>query len=52
MRDLELHVPPDWVAACSAGEQDYALEQVKCILKADVSPSSEIDLGKLSDRMV
>ena len=44
MRDMELIVPPDCVAACNAREQDAALEQLQSMLKANVSLSSEIDL--------
>ncbi len=45
MRDMELFVPSDCVAACNAEEQETALEQMKCMLKADISPSAEIDLN-------
>ena len=44
MRDMELAVPPDCVAACNAQEQNFALDQMKSMLKADVSPSTELDL--------
>jgi nicotinamidase-related amidase len=44
MRDLELLTPSDCVAACNAQEHDLAIEQMKSVLKADVSPSSQIDL--------
>ncbi len=44
MRDMELIVPRDCVAACNAEEQETALEQMKCMLKADISPSAQIDL--------
>jgi nicotinamidase-related amidase len=46
MRDLELIVPSDCVAACSAQEQDVAMQEIKFMLKADVSPSTEINLDK------
>jgi nicotinamidase-related amidase len=49
MRDLQLIVPNDCVAACNAHEHNVALEQIKCMLKADVSSSTEIDLDSLSD---
>jgi len=42
MRGFELVVPPDCVASNSAEENDYAIRQMKKILKADVRPSSEI----------
>jgi nicotinamidase-related amidase len=44
MRDLELIVPEDCVAACNAEEHMFAIEQMKNMLKADVRPSAEIDL--------
>lgn len=47
MRDLELIVPQDCVAACNVHEHDAAMEQIKCMLKADVSPSTEIDFSSL-----
>ena len=44
MRDLELHVPPDGaVAACSYREHDMALEEMRDMLKADLTPSDSID---------
>jgi nicotinamidase-related amidase len=47
MRDLELIVPDDCAAACNAHEHNSALEQMKCMLKADVSPSTEINFNSL-----
>jgi nicotinamidase-related amidase len=47
MRDMELIVPQDCVAACNAQEHDFAIEQMKSMLKADVSPSSAIDFARL-----
>ncbi len=41
MRDLALAVPNDCVAACNAQEHDFAMEQMKAMLRADVAPSSE-----------
>ena len=41
MRDLELVVPQDCVAACAAAEHDAALEQMRSMLKADIRPSTE-----------
>jgi nicotinamidase-related amidase len=46
MRDLELIVPNDCSAACSSQEHNAAMEQIKCMLKANVSPSTQIDLAK------
>lgn len=47
MRDMELIVPHDCVAACNAQEHDFAMEQMKSMLKADVSASTEIDFARL-----
>jgi nicotinamidase-related amidase len=44
MRDLELIVPEDCVAACNAQEHNFAMEQMKNMLKADVRPAAEIDV--------
>jgi nicotinamidase-related amidase len=45
MRDMELIVPEDCVAACNAQEHTFAMEQMKNMLKADVRPSAEIELN-------
>ncbi len=42
MRDLQLIVPRDCVAACSAAEHEDALRQMQTVLKADTSPSAEL----------
>lgn len=47
MRDLQLMVPQDCVAACNAQEHDFAMEQMKSMLKAEIKPSLELDLRKL-----
>jgi hypothetical protein len=47
MRDLQLIVPRDCVAACSSEEQESAIQQMQTMLKADVSPSTEIDIEDL-----
>jgi nicotinamidase-related amidase len=44
MRDMELIIPEDCVAACNPQEHDFAMQQIKNMLKADTRPSSEIDL--------
>lgn len=46
MRDIELVVPEDCVAACNAKEHTFAMEQLKNMLKADVRPSTEIDFKR------
>ena len=45
MRDMELVVPQDCVAACNAQEHNFAMEQIKNMLKAEVRPSAEIDFS-------
>lgn len=42
MRDLELVVPADCVASNTAEDNDYALAQMRTILKADTRPSDQI----------
>jgi nicotinamidase-related amidase len=44
MRDYNLIVPSDCVASVSEEENAHALRQMEKILKADVRPSSELDL--------
>ncbi len=47
MRDLALAIPRDCVAACNAQEDQFAMEQMKSMLKADLTPSSEVMLDAL-----
>lgn len=47
MRDFQLVLPADCVAAYSEKENEETLKYMKKILKADIRPSSEIDLEKL-----
>lgn len=47
MRDLQLMVPRDCVAACSSQEQENAIEEMQTMLKADVSLSTELDIDSL-----
>jgi nicotinamidase-related amidase len=47
MRDFKILVPSDCVAANTTEENDYALRQMKSILKADTRSSSEIDFQKM-----
>ena len=42
MRELKLFVPADCVVSNTAADNDYALQQIKSILKADVSPSAAL----------
>lgn len=48
MRDMELVVPEDCVGACHPGEHRFAMEQMKNMLKADTSLSTEVDLEQLA----
>jgi nicotinamidase-related amidase len=47
MRDLHLVVPADCVASNTREENDYALEQMKRVLKADIRVLSELSLAGL-----
>jgi len=49
MRDYSLHVPRDCVAANTADETSYALQQMSTLLKADTRQSDEINLVKLGE---
>ncbi|MEX2284815.1 MAG: isochorismatase family cysteine hydrolase [Gemmatimonadota bacterium] len=44
MRDFELLVPSDCVAANLAEENEHALEYIERVLKADIRPSGQLDL--------
>jgi nicotinamidase-related amidase len=50
MRDFHLVVPRDAVASNSREDNDYALEQMRTILKADIRPSAEVDFASLKRR--
>jgi nicotinamidase-related amidase len=50
MRDYRLYVPSDCVASNTREENDMALAQMQKVLKADIRPSGELDLGKLTRR--
>ncbi|MDQ6700233.1 MAG: cysteine hydrolase [Acidobacteriota bacterium] len=50
MRDLELYVPSDCVAAVTPDDHRYALEQMQSVMKADTSPSDHLDLAALTKR--
>jgi nicotinamidase-related amidase len=47
MRDFELHVPADCIASNTAQENQHAIEQMRAVLKADVTVSDELDLHAL-----
>ena len=48
MRDFNLFVPSDCVASNTQQENDYALEQMRRVLKADTSSSDELDLAAMT----
>ena len=50
MRDYELVVPADCVASNEAKENEHALAKIERLLKADVAPSTELDLAALARR--
>ena len=47
MRDLRLFVPRDCTVSNTKAENGYALQQMKRMLKADITPSRRIDLARL-----
>lgn len=50
MRDFNLVVPSDCVASNDAENNKRALEQMERVLKADITPSDELDLEELKRR--
>ena len=48
MRDFNLVIPADCVASNDAEENRLVLEQMKKVLKADITPSAELDLERLN----
>ena len=46
MRDYRLLVPSDCVASNTTAENDYALRQMQTVLKADIAPSTSLDLAR------
>lgn len=47
LRDLRLWVPGDCVVSNTDEENDYALAQMRTVVKADTRPSTELDLAAL-----
>jgi nicotinamidase-related amidase len=47
MRDLRVVVPQDCSAANTREVHDYAIEQMRLVLKADVRPSTELRVDEL-----
>jgi nicotinamidase-related amidase len=50
MRDFNLVIPADCVASPSAAENQHALELMQRVLKADITPSTELDLEELKNQ--
>lgn len=50
VRDYRIYVPRDCVVGHSEAEHEYALDLMKSTTKADVRPSTRLDLAKLSGR--
>lgn len=50
LRDFHLVVPRDCVASNTAEENEFALQQMANVLKADTTPSAELGFQKLSER--
>lgn len=48
MRDFKVFVPEDCVVSNTEEENRYALKQMETVLKADTSPSHQLDLKALS----
>ena len=48
MRDFHLIIPGDCIASIDPEDNRMALEQMKKVLKADISPSTELDLKALT----
>src|SRR5947208_6724849 len=44
MRDFNLYVPSDCVASNDPEDNRHALEQMRTVLEADITPSTELDL--------
>jgi nicotinamidase-related amidase len=47
MRDFKLFVPEDCSVSIVAADNEYALKQMKKVLKADTRPAEELDLAQL-----
>lgn len=50
MRDFKLFVPSDCVVSETPEENEYALKQMEKVLKADITPSQDLDLKKIQAR--
>ena len=50
MRDLNVVVPSDCVVSNTEGENRHALDQIQKILKADITPSPDLNLQSLREK--
>ena len=50
MRDLRLFIPADCVASETNEQNDYALQLMARVCKADITPSSDLDLDALASK--
>jgi nicotinamidase-related amidase len=50
MRDYNIVVPKDCVASIKARDNDYALEQMRVVLDADLTVSDELSFDRLRER--
>ena len=44
MRNLKMFIPSDCIASNTEAENHYALQLMKKVVKADIRPSTELDL--------
>lgn len=51
MRDFKLFVPSDCAVSQTEEENEYALKQMESVLKADIRPSTELDLEQMKSAM-
>jgi hypothetical protein len=47
MRDLNVIVPADCVVSNAPDENRHALEQMRAVLKADITDSTDLDLRRI-----
>lgn len=48
MRDFKLFIPSDCIASETEAENQYALQLMKKVVKADIRPSTELDLEAMA----
>ena len=50
MRDYKVHIPADCTASLEQSDNDNALRQMQEVLKADIRPSTEVDLRAFHEK--